>query len=63
MMRMAEENPALHILPAFPVDCTLMMDTVHLNRKGGEQFSMYLHEQIERAMSRESAEGESADGL
>ena len=51
--QLSRGNAAIHILPTFPVDCTQMMDTVHLNRKGGEQFAAFLHEQIESALAAE----------
>jgi hypothetical protein len=34
--------PGAQLLPKLDADCTMMMDTVHLNRKGGEQFTEYL---------------------
>jgi hypothetical protein len=37
----------VHLLPEFPADCQTMMDTVHLNRKGGEQFAAFLKENVE----------------
>ena len=32
--------PGVTMLPDFPADCSLFFDTVHLNRKGGEQFPL-----------------------
>ena len=37
---------AMDLLPDFPADCSLFFDTVHLNRKGGEQFTEYLHTRV-----------------
>ena len=34
------------VLPAFPSDCSLFADTVHLNRRGGEQFTKYVHSRV-----------------
>lgn len=34
------------LLPDFPADCTMFMDTVHLNHTGGDQFTAFLHQQI-----------------
>ncbi len=36
----------VNLLPPFPVDCGMMLDTVHLNRKGGEQFTEYLRTRV-----------------
>jgi hypothetical protein len=33
-------------LPDFPADCSLFFDTVHLNRKGGEEFTEYLRTRV-----------------
>lgn len=43
--------PGVHVVPRFPVDCTMMMDTVHLNRKGGEALAAFLRERIEATLS------------
>jgi hypothetical protein len=34
------------LLPDFPADCSLFFDSVHLNRKGGEQFTEYLRTRV-----------------
>jgi hypothetical protein len=34
------------LLAAFPADCSMMEDTVHLNRKGGERFTEYLRTRV-----------------
>jgi hypothetical protein len=33
-------------LPKLDVDCSMMLDTVHLNRKGGEIFTEYLRTRV-----------------
>jgi hypothetical protein len=38
--------PGVRLLPDFPADCSLFFDTVHLNRKGGEQFTEYLRTRV-----------------
>lgn len=38
--------PGVTLLPDFPADCSLFFDTVHLNRKGGEQFTEYLRTRV-----------------
>jgi hypothetical protein len=34
------------LLPDFASDCSQFFDTVHLNRKGGEQFTEYLRTRV-----------------
>ena len=38
--------PGATYLPKLDVDCTMMLDTVHLNRKGGEIFTEYLRTRV-----------------
>jgi len=38
--------PGVTLLPDFPADCSLLFDTVHLNRNGGEQFTEYLRTRV-----------------
>ncbi|MEQ1885672.1 MAG: hypothetical protein ABL967_11475 [Bryobacteraceae bacterium] len=38
--------PGVTLLPAFESDCTMMMDTLHLNRKGGELFTEHLRNRV-----------------
>ena len=42
----AQSVPGVTLLAPFETDCTLMMDTLHLNRKGGEQFTEYLRTRV-----------------
>lgn len=49
--KVVEGQPTVHLLAGFPVGCELMLDTVHLNRKGGEQFAAYLHQQVESVLA------------
>jgi len=44
--RAAAAVPGVSLLPAFSADCSMMLDTVHLNRKGGEQFTEYLRTRV-----------------
>ncbi len=44
--RIASRVPGVTILPDFEADCTMMLDTVHLNRKGGEQFTEFLRSRV-----------------
>ena len=38
--------PGVTLLPAFPADCSLFFDTVHLNRAGADQFTDYLYHRV-----------------
>jgi hypothetical protein len=38
--------PGAMYLPKLDVDCSMMLDTVHLNRKGGEIFTEYLRTRV-----------------
>lgn len=38
--------PGVTLLPAFPADCSLFFDTVHLNHAGAEQFTDYLYHRV-----------------
>jgi hypothetical protein len=38
--------PGATYLPKLDVDCSMMLDTVHLNRKGGEIFTEYLRTRV-----------------
>ena len=38
--------PGVTLLPGFPADCGMFFDTVHLNRKGAEQFTQYLYSRV-----------------
>lgn len=38
--------PGATLLPGFSADCSMFMDTVHLNHKGAEQFTEYLHSRV-----------------
>lgn len=40
------EFPTARLLPEFRADCTLFVDTVHLNRAGGEAFTRFLRQQM-----------------
>jgi len=40
------EVPGATYLPKLDVDCSMMLDTVHLNRKGGEIFTEYLRTRV-----------------
>ncbi|MEQ1947128.1 MAG: hypothetical protein ABL995_08055 [Bryobacteraceae bacterium] len=42
----AQSVPGVTLLPTFEGDCTMMMDTLHLNRKGGELFTEYLRTRV-----------------
>jgi len=44
--RIVESVPGAVYLPKLDVDCTMMLDTVHLNRKGGEIFTEYLGSRV-----------------
>jgi hypothetical protein len=44
--QVAESVPGVTLLPKLDVDCGMMLDTVHLNRKGGEIFTQYLMEHL-----------------
>jgi hypothetical protein len=42
----AARVPGVAVLPPFQADCNLMLDTVHLNHKGGEQFTEYVRTRV-----------------
>jgi len=42
----AAQVPGVTVVPDFAADCTVFFDTVHLNRKGGEQFTEYLRARV-----------------
>jgi hypothetical protein len=42
----AAQVPGVTVVPDFASDCSLFFDTVHLNRKGGEQFTEYLRARV-----------------
>jgi hypothetical protein len=42
IQRLVRNVPGATYLPKLDVDCSMMLDTVHLNRKGGEIFTEYL---------------------
>jgi hypothetical protein len=44
--RVVESVPGATLLPKLDVDCSMMLDTVHLNRKGGEIFTEYLRTRV-----------------
>ena len=44
--RIVASVPGATYLPKLDVDCTMMLDTVHLNRKGGEIFTEYLRTRV-----------------
>jgi hypothetical protein len=44
--RVAAQIPGLTVVPDFAADCSVFFDTVHLNRKGGEQFTEYLRARV-----------------
>jgi hypothetical protein len=44
--QVVESVPGATLLPKLDVDCSMMLDTVHLNRKGGEIFTEYLAEHL-----------------
>ncbi|MSO20486.1 MAG: hypothetical protein EXQ56_08485 [Acidobacteria bacterium] len=49
--QLAAEVPGVAVLPYLSPDCSMMMDTVHLNLHGGEIFSAFLREHIEAALA------------
>src|SRR5579863_808741 len=44
--RVAAQIPGVSVVPDFASDCSVFFDTVHLNRKGGEQFTEYLRARV-----------------
>ena len=46
MRTIASQIPHVMVLPDFTADCSMFADTVHLNRKGGEQFTEYLRTRV-----------------
>jgi hypothetical protein len=44
--RVAAQVPGVTVVPDFAADCGVFFDTVHLNRKGGEQFTEYLRARV-----------------
>jgi hypothetical protein len=44
--RVAAQVPGVTVVPDFASDCSVFFDTVHLNRKGGEQFTEYLRARV-----------------
>jgi hypothetical protein len=44
--QVVESVPGATLLPKLDVDCGMMLDTVHLNRKGGEIFTEYLRTRV-----------------
>ena len=44
--RVVQSVPGATYLPKLDVDCSMMLDTVHLNRKGGEIFTEYLRSRV-----------------
>lgn len=51
MSRLDADFPEVKRIPDFPSDCTMMMDTIHLNRRGGELFTVYVREQINATLN------------
>lgn len=46
LVAVAKSLPGVTLLPAFEADCSMMTDTLHLNRKGGELFTEYLRSRV-----------------
>jgi hypothetical protein len=46
LSQVVESVPGATVLPKPDVDCSMMLDTVHLNRKGGEIFTEYLRTRV-----------------
>ncbi len=46
VQRVVRSVPGIMLLPDFPTDCSQLFDTVHLNRKGAEQFTEYLRTRV-----------------
>ncbi len=46
LARIAASVPGTTVLPKIDVDCSMMLDTVHLNRKGGEIFTEYIRTRV-----------------
>jgi len=46
LRKTAESVPGVTVLPPYRADCTMMLDTLHLNRKGGEIFTEYLRTRV-----------------
>jgi hypothetical protein len=44
--RVAAQVPGVTMVPDLATDCGVFFDTVHLNRKGGEQFTEYLRARV-----------------
>jgi hypothetical protein len=44
--QIAQSVPGAIVLPKLEVDCSMMLDTVHLNRKGGEIFTEYVRTRV-----------------
>jgi len=44
--RVAAQVPGVTMVPDFSADCGVFFDTVHLNRRGGEQFTEYLRARV-----------------
>lgn len=44
--QIAASVPGATVLPKLDVDCSMMLDTVHLNRKGGEIFTEYIRTRV-----------------
>ena len=44
--QVVDSVPGATLLPKLDVDCGMMLDTVHLNRKGGEIFTEYLRTRV-----------------
>ena len=44
--QVAAQVQRVTLLPDFAADCSLFFDTVHLNRKGGEQFTEYIRARV-----------------
>ena len=46
LVAVAKSLPGVTLLPALEADCSMMTDTLHLNRKGGELFTEYLRRRV-----------------
>jgi hypothetical protein len=46
VQQLVQSVPGATYLPKLDVDCSMMFDTVHLNRKGGEIFTEYLRSRV-----------------
>jgi hypothetical protein len=46
VQQLVREVPGAAYVPKLDVDCSMMLDTVHLNRKGGEIFTEYLRTRV-----------------